>query len=59
MGFRINTNTTSLAAQKSLGKVTAKSENLSAQLASGSRINKSADDAAGLAISEKMKAGIR
>jgi flagellin len=30
-----------------------------AQLSSGSRINKSADDAAGLAISENMKAGIR
>jgi flagellin len=30
-----------------------------AQLASGSRINIAADDAAGLAISEKLKAGIR
>ena len=29
------------------------------KLASGFRINKAADDAAGLAISEKMKAGIR
>lgn len=58
MGFRINTNTTALAAQNSLSKTTAKSENLSAQLASGSRINKSADDAAGLAISEKLKANI-
>lgn len=48
-----------MAAQNSLKKVTAKSENISAQLASGSRINKSADDAAGLAISEKLKANIR
>ncbi len=59
MGFRINTNTTSQAAQRALSKVTAKSENLSSQLATGSRINKSADDAAGLAISEKLKANIR
>jgi flagellin len=59
MGFRINTNTTSQAAQRALSKVTDKSANISNQLATGSRINKSADDAAGLAISEKMKAGIR
>jgi flagellin len=59
MGFRINTNTTSQAAQRALSKVTEKSANISNQLATGSRITKSADDAAGLAISEKMKAGIR
>lgn len=59
MGFRINTNTTSQVAQRALGKVTQKSEQLSNQLATGSRITKSADDAAGLAISEKLKAGIR
>ena len=59
MGFRINTNTASQSAQRALNKVTQKSEKISNQLASGSRINKSADDAAGLAISEKLKAGIR
>jgi flagellin len=36
-----------------------KSNSSMAQLSSGSRINKAADDAAGLAISENMKAGIR
>lgn len=59
MGFRIATNMASISAQKSLGKVTAKEGNISNQLATGSRINKSADDAAGLAISEKLKANIR
>jgi flagellin len=59
MGFRINTNTTSLSAQKALGKVTQESAKISNQLATGSRITKSADDAAGLAISEKLKANIK
>lgn len=59
MGMRINTNTTSLAAQRSLGKVTKSSTSNMEKLASGSRINKAGDDAAGLAISEKLKAGIR
>ena len=59
MGMRINTNTTSLAAQRSLGKVTQSSANNMEKLASGSRINSSSDDAAGLAISEQLKADIR
>lgn len=59
MGFRINTNTASLSAQKALKKTTSKEQNLTTQLATGQRINKSADDAAGLAISEKLKANIR
>lgn len=59
MGFRIGTNVQSLSAQKSLKKVTQQESNISAQLSSGSRINKSSDDAAGLAISEKLKANIR
>jgi len=59
MGLRINTNVASLSAQRSLNNVTeAKNSNLE-KLSSGSRINKAADDAAGLAISEKMKAQIR
>ncbi len=58
MGFRINTNVPSIQAQSSLRKVNkAQSENFE-KLSSGSRINKSSDDAAGLAISEKMKANI-
>lgn len=59
MGFRINTNVASLQAQGSLKKVNAETENTFAKLSSGSRITKSADDAAGLAISEKLKAEIR
>lgn len=59
MGFRINTNVASLAAQRSLGVTTRETESNLAKLSSGSRINKASDDAAGLAISEKMKANIR
>lgn len=59
MGFRINTNVASIAAQRSLGINGREAEGNLAKLSSGSRINKAADDAAGLAISEKMKANIR
>lgn len=59
MGFRINTNVASLTAQKQLGKTNRESTDLSAKLSSGSRITKSADDAAGLAISEKLQSHIR
>ena len=59
MGFRVSTNIASVNAQRNLGDSQAKIGNSMAQLASGSRINKSADDAAGLAISENMKAQIR
>src|SRR6187431_1917689 len=59
MGFRINTNVSSLTAQNSLNKVNRESQDSFSKLSSGSRISKSADDAAGLAISEKMKAEIR
>lgn len=58
MGFRINTNTASLSAQRALSKTTAKETDIATKLATGQRINKSADDAAGLAISEKLKANI-
>jgi flagellin len=59
MGLRINTNTTSLAAQRTLGNNNSKQAESLAKLSSGTRINKSADDAAGLAISEKLKAQVR
>jgi flagellin len=59
MGFRISTNIASLNAQRNLGDAQMKINNSMSQLASGSRINKAADDAAGLAISENMKAQIR
>ena len=56
MGLRINTNVQSLRAQNSLAKVEENKSNTLAKLSSGSRINKAGDDAAGLAISEKLKA---
>lgn len=59
MGFRINTNVSSISAQRSLGVNNREAESTLSKLSSGSRITKAADDAAGLAISEKMKANIR
>lgn len=59
MGLRINTNLQSLNAQRVLGANTERQKISFEKLASGSRINKSADDAAGLAISEKLKAEVR
>lgn len=58
MGLRINTNTQSLQAQNALSKNVRSKQDSMAQLATGQRINKAGDDAAGLAISEKMKASI-
>ncbi len=59
MGLRINTNTTSLSAQRTLGVNSNKQAQSLGKLSSGTRIVRSADDAAGLAISEKLKAQIR
>jgi flagellin len=59
MGLRINTNVSSLSAQRSLRKVKSAQNQSLERLSSGNRINRAADDAAGLAISEKMKAQIR
>jgi flagellin len=59
MGLRINTNIQALSAQRNLG-INNEAQKMSLEkLASGSRINRASDDAAGLAISEKMRAGIR
>ena len=59
MGLRIRTNVSSLGAQRRLGLSTTQLQESMSKLASGSRINKAADDAAGLAISENLKADIR
>ena len=59
MGLRINTNVQSLAAQSNLGLNSAAQKNSLEKLASGSASISAADDAAGLAISEKMRATIR
>ena len=59
MGFRINTNVSSIAAQRSLSVNNREGQNTLAKLSSGTRITRASDDAAGLAISEKLKAQIR
>ena len=59
MGLRINTNVTSIAAQRTLGNTTKTQSSVMGKLSSGSRIVQAADDAAGLAISEKLKAQVR
>lgn len=59
MGLRIATNVQSLAAQRYLTNNTAKQNSSLEKLSSGSRINRAGDDAAGLAISEKLRASIR
>lgn len=59
MGLRVGTNMPSINAQRNLIGSQRMMEKSSAQMSSGSRITKSADDAAGLAISENMKSQIR
>lgn len=59
MGLRIQTNIQALTAQRNLVTSTESNNQSMERLASGYRINKAADDAAGLAISEKLKADIR
>lgn len=59
MGMRVSTNIAAVNAQRNLFSSQANIQDSLAKLASGSRINKAADDAAGLAISENLKAQIR
>ena len=59
MGFRINTNVSSIAAQRALSVNNRNSQNTLGKMSSGTRITKASDDAAGLAISEKLKAQIK
>lgn len=59
MGLRVNTNIASLTAQRNLGVATSRLQGNYARLASGLRIAVAADDAAGLAISERMRSQIR
>ena len=59
MGMRINTNVSSLAAQRTLSTTNRKLNDNLRKLSSGERITKAADDAAGLAISENLRAQIR
>ena len=59
MGMSILTNTASLSAQRNLSKSQGAMANNIGRLSSGLRINKASDDAAGLGISENLKADIR
>lgn len=59
MGLRINTNIASLNAQRNLRNTRIGMQRSLEKLSSGQRINRAGDDAAGLAISENLKAQIR
>lgn len=59
MGLRVNTNVASLNAQRHLYDTTSRFSKSMERLSSGLRINRSGDDAAGLAISESLKSDIR
>ena len=59
MALRINYNYESVASQRNLSSSQANYGRAIEQLSSGLRINKAADDAAGLAVSEKLKNQVR
>jgi flagellin len=59
MGLRINTNMASLNAQRTMWGTKLGLDKSMERLSSGYRINRAGDDAAGLAISENLRAQIR
>ena len=59
MSMIINTNVMALNAQRNLGATSSLMGRALERLSSGLRINRAADDAAGLAISEKMRSQVR
>lgn len=59
MGLVINTNIASINAQRNMNRTVGSLNTSLSRLSSGMRITAAKDDAAGLAISEKMKAQIR
>ncbi len=59
MPIIVNTNTSSLFAQRALSSNTLNLQKSIEKLSTGSKINRAADDAAGLSISEKMTAKIK
>ena len=59
MGFRIMTNTTAVTNQRHMRETRKMLDTSLERLASGYRINKAGDDAAGLAISERLGSKIR
>src|SRR3954465_11005509 len=58
MGLRIQNNVEAFNAHRQLTGTAGKAAKAMEKLSSGYRINRAADDAAGLAISEKMRAQI-
>lgn len=59
MGIRVATNIAAINAQRTMAASQRNIQTSYAQLSSGSRITKAADDAAGLSISETLKSTIR
>jgi flagellin len=59
MGFRINTNIDAFDAQRNLSATALTFSKSIEKLSSGLRINRAGDDAAGLSISEKLRAQVR
>src|SRR3989441_3243903 len=59
MSLRIQTNVEAFNAQRHLASTTSKIATAMERLSSGYRINRAADDAAGLSISEKLEAQIK
>jgi flagellin len=59
MGMRINTNIDAINADRHLGITSNQLSKTIQKLSSGMRINSAADDAAGLAISERLRAQVR
>ena len=59
MALRIATNVPSITAQRAMNSSQRSADKAMAQLSTGTRITKAADDAAGLSISENLKSNIR
>jgi flagellin len=59
MGLRVNTNTASINAQRNLSTVTERLSSNYRRLSTGLRISTASDDAAGLAISERLRSQVR
>ncbi|MBK7045075.1 MAG: flagellin FliC [bacterium] len=59
MGLRIGTNVAAMAAQRHLANATARVNRSLERLSSGLRINRAADDPAGLAVSERLRGQMR
>jgi flagellin len=59
MGLRVNTNIASINAQRNTANVTSRLSRNFQRLSTGLRISTAADDAAGLAISERLRSQVR